>query len=85
MMYDLIVFLPLLGALVAGLFGRWTGHRNAEFVTTTLLSISCALAWVGFFQVGLGHGEEHKASWSRSPTGSRSASCRSTGRSASTR
>ncbi len=61
MMYDLIVFLPLFGALVAGLFGRWTGHRNAEFLTTTLLSISCALAWVGFFQVGLGHGEEHKA------------------------
>ena len=61
MMYDFIVFLPLLGALAAGLFGRAIGHRNSEYVTTTLLSVSCALAWVGFFQVGLGHGEEHKA------------------------
>ena len=60
MMYDLIVFLPLLGALIAGLFGRQIGHRNSEYVTTTLLSISCTLAWIGFFRVGLGHGEEHK-------------------------
>ncbi|MGI3901538.1 MAG: NADH-quinone oxidoreductase subunit L [Janthinobacterium lividum] len=55
MMYDLIVFLPLLGALIAGLFGRQIGHRNSEFVTTTLLSVSCALAWIAFFQVGFGH------------------------------
>ena len=55
MMYNLIVFLPLLGAAVAGLFGRQIGHRNSEYVTTTLLSISCALAWIAFFRVGLGH------------------------------
>ena len=55
MMYDVIVFLPLLGALVAGLFGRWIGHRNSEYVTTTLLSVSCALAWIAFFRVGFGH------------------------------
>ena len=55
MMYDLIVFLPLLGALVAGLFGRQIGHRNSEFVTTTLLSVSCALSWIAFFRVGFGH------------------------------
>ncbi|WP_237482040.1 NADH-quinone oxidoreductase subunit L [Lichenibacterium dinghuense] len=59
-MYDLIVFLPLLGAAIAGLFGRQIGHRNSEYVTTTLLSVSCALAWIGFFRVGLGHGEEVK-------------------------
>ena len=55
MMYDLIVFLPLLGAAIAGLFGRQIGHRNSEYVTTTLLSISCALAWIAFFRVGFGH------------------------------
>ena len=33
-MYDLIVFLPLLGFLAAGLFGRQIGARNAELVTT---------------------------------------------------
>ncbi len=57
MMYDLIVFLPLLGALIAGLFGRQISHRNSEFVTTTLLSVSCALAWIAFFRVGFGHGD----------------------------
>ncbi len=57
MLYDLIVFLPLLGALAAGLFGRRIGHRNSEYVTTTLLSVSCALSWIAFFRVGFGHHE----------------------------
>jgi NADH-quinone oxidoreductase subunit L len=29
-MYELIVFLPLLGFLVAGIFGPWIGARGAE-------------------------------------------------------
>ena len=42
-MYDLIVFLPLLGFLIAGLFGRRIGARNAELVTTGLLGV-CAFS-----------------------------------------
>ena len=38
-MYDLIVFLPLLGFLVAGLFGPWIGARNCELVTTVPLGV----------------------------------------------
>ena len=41
-MYDLIVFLPLLGFLIAGLFGRRIGARASELVTTGLLGV-CAL------------------------------------------
>ena len=60
MMYDFIIFLPLLGALVAGLFGRMIGHRYSEHVTTSLLSVSCALAWIAFFRVGFGaHAPDH--------------------------
>jgi NADH-quinone oxidoreductase subunit L len=55
MIYQAIVFLPLLGALIAGLFGRVIGDRASEVVTTTLLFISGILSWVVFFQVGLGH------------------------------
>jgi len=54
-MYDLIVFLPLLGSLIAGLFGRRIGDRSSELVTTGLLGVSCLLAWIAFFQVGWGH------------------------------
>jgi len=55
-MYQAIVFLPLIGFLIAGLFGRLIGARASEIVTTTLLLISAALSWVAFFQVGFGHG-----------------------------
>ena len=41
-MYDLIVFLPLLGFLIAGLFGRQIGARASELVTTSLLGVSAA-------------------------------------------
>lgn len=55
-MYQAIVFLPLIGFLIAGLFGRLIGARASEIVTTTLLLVSAALSWVAFFQVGFGSG-----------------------------
>ncbi|MEI5663789.1 NADH-quinone oxidoreductase subunit L [Bosea sp. CCNWLW174] len=55
-MYQAIVFLPLIGFLIAGLFGRLIGARASEIVTTTLLLISAALSWVAFIQVGFGSG-----------------------------
>ena len=57
-MYDLIVFLPLIGFLIAGLFGRQIGDRASELVTTSLLGVSAALSWVAFFSVALGHEEQ---------------------------
>ncbi len=54
-MYQAIVFLPLLGFLIAGLFGRVIGARPAELVTTGLLFVSAILAWVTFISVGYGH------------------------------
>jgi NADH-quinone oxidoreductase subunit L len=53
-MYDLIVFLPLVGFLIAGLVGNQIGARPSEIVTTSLLGVSAILSWVGFVQVGLG-------------------------------
>src|ERR1700729_1712035 len=58
MFYDLIVFLPLLGFLIAGLFGRQIGARNSELVTTGLLGFCAFLSWIAFFTVGFG-GQEH--------------------------
>ncbi len=41
----LIVFLPLLAALIAGLGNRTLGNTLAKSVTTGALFISCALSW----------------------------------------
>ncbi|MFJ5367603.1 NADH-quinone oxidoreductase subunit L [Bosea sp. CER48] len=64
-MYHLIVFLPLIGFLIAGLFGRLIGARGSEIVTTSLLIVSAVLSWVAFFQVGFGSGTTRVqvASW----------------------
>src|ERR1700753_2813721 len=55
-MYAAIVFLPLLGAAIAGLFGRVIGQRPSELVTTALLFASAALSVVAFNDVAIqGH------------------------------
>ena len=54
-MYAAIVFLPLLGSAIAGLFGRLIGARPSELVTTVLLFAAMVLSWIGFVQVGFGH------------------------------
>ncbi|MEZ5849410.1 MAG: NADH-quinone oxidoreductase subunit L [Hyphomicrobiaceae bacterium] len=55
MIYQAIVFLPLLGALIAGFFGRLMGPRPSEIVTTLFLGIAAVLSWIVFVQIGLGH------------------------------
>ncbi|HSC19753.1 MAG TPA: NADH-quinone oxidoreductase subunit L [Rhizomicrobium sp.] len=56
-MYAAIVFLPLLGSAIAGLFGRFIGARGSELVTTILLFVSAALSCYVFYDVCfLGHG-----------------------------
>jgi NADH-quinone oxidoreductase subunit L len=55
-MYSLIVFLPVLGSAIAGLFGRIIGNRASELVTTGLLFASAALSVAAFYDVALqGH------------------------------
>jgi len=52
--YFAIVFLPLAGFLIAGLFGRQIGARAAEVITTSFLCGAALLSWVAFSQVALG-------------------------------
>jgi NADH-quinone oxidoreductase subunit L len=47
-MYTAIVFLPLLGFLIAGCFGRLMGPRPSELITTSFLFVSMALSWYVF-------------------------------------
>lgn len=46
-----LVFAPLVGALIAGLFGRRIGNLASQSVTTGLLLAACALSWTTFYQV----------------------------------
>jgi NADH-quinone oxidoreductase subunit L len=52
----LLTFLsaPLLGALIAGLGGRRIGDKVSMAVTTGLLFLSCAIAWITFYRVTWG-------------------------------
>ena len=48
-METIILFAPLLGALIAGFGWRWITIRGAQWVTTGLLFVACLLSWIVFF------------------------------------
>ncbi|SDY07293.1 NADH-quinone oxidoreductase subunit L [Citreimonas salinaria] len=53
-MATIILFAPLLGALIAGFGWRVISIKGAQWVTTGLLFLACALSWIVF----LTHGPE---------------------------
>ena len=57
MLYKIIVFAPLIGALIAGLFGRKIGEKPSMVVTTGFLFLSALLSWKSFFDIGFGHNQ----------------------------
>jgi NADH-quinone oxidoreductase subunit L len=57
-MYQAILFLPLIGAIFAGFFGRLVGARASEVVTTTLVLVTALLSYLAFYQVALQGQEE---------------------------
>ena len=60
-MYQLILFLPLIGFLFAGIAGRRMDPKISEYVTSGLVGLAAVLSWVGFIQVGFGEGAAFKA------------------------
>jgi proton-translocating NADH-quinone oxidoreductase chain L len=52
-MYILLVFLPLLGSLVAGFFGRFLGYRGASLISIFCVSSSFFLSLLCFYEVAL--------------------------------
>ena len=53
-MYQAIVFLPLLGFLIVGLFGTSLGAKASEYITSGFLVISAVLSWVGLYPTKIG-------------------------------
>jgi NADH-quinone oxidoreductase subunit L len=58
-MIQAIVFLPLIGFLIAGLFGRQIGDRGSGYLTSGLLLVSAGLSWAVFVDVGI-YGSEYR-------------------------
>jgi NADH-quinone oxidoreductase subunit L len=55
----LIVFAPLLAAIIAGLAGRMLGNTAAKLLTTAALFASCALSWPIFLGFVAGDAQAH--------------------------
>ena len=52
-MYLAVLFLPLLGSIFSGFFGRKVGVSGAQIITTSCVIITTILSVISFFEVGL--------------------------------
>lgn len=59
MLYKTIVFAPLVGFLIAGVFGNRIGDKASQWVTSCLLVLSAICSLFAFYKVGLGGVTEH--------------------------
>lgn len=57
-----IVFLPLIGFLIAGLGGNAIGAKASEYVTSGFMILAAVLSWFVFFDVAMGETEIVKVS-----------------------
>jgi NADH-quinone oxidoreductase subunit L len=48
------IFLPLLGAFIAGFFGRWIGDRGAQLITCAGIGLAAVFGVILFVEVALG-------------------------------
>ena len=52
-MYLVLVFTPLIGSCIAGLFGRYVGFYGSSFITTSCLFLSFLISIFAFYEVAL--------------------------------
>jgi len=51
LLYVAAIFLPLLGAVVTGFFGRWLGDRQSELISCAMLILSAIISVFLFFEI----------------------------------
>ncbi|MFN8983828.1 MAG: NADH-quinone oxidoreductase subunit L, partial [Alphaproteobacteria bacterium] len=49
------VFFPLLGATIAGFFGRWIGDKASQWATVLCMALAAICGVAAFIEVALGH------------------------------
>ena len=74
-MATIILFAPLVGALICGFGWRLLGEKAGQVITTALVFLAAILSWMLFLNLG------PKLSTSPSCAGSKAARCRPNGRS----
>lgn len=52
-MYLLLVFLPLIGAISSGFFGRFLGSTGSQISTISCLGLSMLFSWYALFEVAV--------------------------------
>jgi NADH-quinone oxidoreductase subunit L len=68
MIYKIILFAPLIGAIIAGFGWRIIGDRGAQWLTTGLLFLAAVLSWVVFLQGAEEAQAVHLLDWVQSGT-----------------
>jgi NADH-quinone oxidoreductase subunit L len=68
MIYKIILFAPLIGAIIAGFGWRVIGDKGAQWLTTGLLFLVAVLSWVVFLQGAHEAQAVHILDWVRSGT-----------------
>ena len=58
-MYLTIILLPLLGAVISGIFGRKVGVTGAHIITCTSVVFTTLLAILCFIEVGINNVSVH--------------------------
>ncbi|WP_143534443.1 NADH-quinone oxidoreductase subunit L [Roseovarius albus] len=67
-MYKIILFAPLIGAIIAGFGWRVIGDKGAQWLTTGLLMLAALLSWVVFLQGATEAEAVHIMTWVQSGT-----------------
>ncbi|SEW10595.1 NADH dehydrogenase subunit L [Aliiroseovarius sediminilitoris] len=67
-MVQIILFAPLVGALIAGFGHRVIGDKGAQVLTTALLFLAALLSWVVFLGLGSETQQIHLMNWVQSGT-----------------
>ncbi|SMR71363.1 NADH dehydrogenase subunit L [Aliiroseovarius halocynthiae] len=65
-MTQIILFAPLIGALIAGFGHRFIGDKGAQILTTGLLFLAAALSWITFLGLGSETQTIHLMDWVQS-------------------
>lgn len=68
MIYKIILFAPLIGAIIAGFGWRIIGDKGAQWLTTALLFLAAILSWVVFLQGAHEAQAVHVLDWVQSGT-----------------
>jgi len=62
-MYILVLFLPLLSAIISGLFGRKIGAKGAGILTSTCIGVSALVSCCIFYETVLNFSPAYVELW----------------------